>query len=279
MPHNFRQILLLLTICCALCSTIMCPLTAAVNMPLINLSAATPAQWDALFTQAATLAPAQRIAFWADFTAVGAVYSPDPLGEGPAAEPDSDPLCNFAHIDCVTYLEQVVALANSNDNTQFMTKLQAIRYRESQIAYRWRNHYFVSDWLPNNGWLLQDISESVGGDKCQTMTKTISRATFFAEKGLPDCQDIADETHTTSYIPRDKITQIIPKLRTGDVVIMVINKPGIIAGHVGLIRNTAPEMSLQHASSLGKKVLMQPLLEYLKNAPDYIVGCKFARLL
>lgn len=275
MLRNFSQIFLLFALSCLL----MRPLSAAVNMPLINLSAATAAQWTALFTQAAMLAPAQRIAFWADFAAVGAVYSLDPLGEGAAAKPDSDPLCDFAHVDCVTYLEQVLALATASDNTQFMSKLQAIRYRESQIAYRWRNHYFVADWLSNNAWLLQDISEAVGGELCQTMTKTISRASFFAEKGLADCQDIPDETITTSYIPRDKIAQIIPNLRTGDVVIMVIDKPAIFAGHVGLIRNTAPEMSLQHASSRGGKVLMQPLLQYFKTAPDYIVGCKFARLL
>lgn len=278
MSANFRRFFILLAVSCGLYFAAERPLMAVVNMPLINLSNATPAQWEALFAQAAPLALTQRIAFWADFAAVGALYVADPLGEGPEAQLDDDPLCDFAHVDCVTYLEQVLALANASDNLQFNTKLQSIRYRDSQIAYRWRNHYFVSDWLPNNSWLLQDITETVGGDNCQQMTKTISRARFFAEKGLPDCQDIADETATTSYIPRDKIARIIPELRTGDVVIMVINKPGIFAGHVGLIRNTAPEISLQHASSRGGKVLLQPLLEYLKTAPDYIVGCKFARL-
>jgi len=246
--------------------------------PERNLSQYTARQWAATFARAHALPFAQRVAFWADLAAVKSVYVLDPLGEGSGALPDPGPLCDFAHVDCVTYLEQVYALTLSATYTEFPAILRHIRYRESQVAYRWRNHYTVSDWLPANTWFLRDVTEDVGSGTTLRMTKTISRAKFFAEKGLPQYHDIPDEVAVTTYIPRERAVEILGKLHTGDLLIFVIDTPGIIAGHVGLARTDHGVVMVQHASMTQKAVVTVPLQTYLDHLPARFVGIKVARV-
>jgi len=251
------------------------PASGEISVPRQNLSAFTAKHWAGVFATVAGLPLAQRIGLWADLAAVDAAYVGDPLGEGPGAAPDSDPLNDFAHVDCVTYVEQVYALALSTDYTQFPDTLRRIRYTDGQIDYRWRNHYTVSDWLPANAWFIRDVTDEVGAGVTRTMTKTIASGKFFGDKGLQQYTDIPDEEMTTDYIPRDQIEKVLPKLKTGDMVIFVIETPGIIAGHVGLIRNPGV-VSVQHASLTDKKVIISPLADYLKSVKRF-TGIKVAR--
>jgi len=253
------------------------PAQAAVSLPRQNLSRFTTAQWNAAFELIAGLPLPQRIACWADLAAVDSVYAADPLGEGPDNPPDTDPLCDFTHVDCVTYLEQVCALAFSPNYAAFPDTLRQIRYRDGQVDYRRRNHYFVSDWLPANARLVRDITDEVGAGHLRAMTKTIARGKFFAGKGLPQYADLPDEEATTNYIPRGDVKAVAGKLQTGDLIIFVIDTPGIIAGHTGLIRMRNGVPCLQHASLTAKAVVTVPLAEYLRAAPARFLGFKIAR--
>ncbi len=251
---------------------------AELTMPRQNLSLATPRQWAEAFAMAKTLPLGARIGLWADLAAVDAAYVGDPLGEGPGAQPDPDPLCDFTRVDCVTYLEQVLALALSPDAAAFPDTLRRLRYRDGTVDYRWRNHYFVSDWLPANAWAVRDVTEAVGAGVTRPMTKTIDRGAFFAGKGLAPYADLPAEEQTTTYIPRDKVAAVLPKLKTGDLAIFVMDTPGIIAGHTGLIRRPGPDVALQHASLTAQRVVTVPLLDYWQTAPARFVGMKVARV-
>lgn len=246
-------------------------------LPRQNLSAFTPDQWKTAFTLANQLPIGQRVAFWADFAAVDTTYVLDPLGEGAGQQPDAGPLFDFTQVDCVTYSEQIFALALSSEYSAFTQTLPCIRYRDGRVDYRWRNHYLVSDWLPANAWFIHDVTDEVGTATLKTMTKTIARGQFFADKGLPQYAEIPDEQATASYIPRDRIGEVLPKLQSGDLVIFVIDTPGIIAGHTGLIRVTRNNVLLQHASATAKTVVTLPLREYLRTAPARFLGFKIAR--
>ena len=253
------------------------PARAAASFPRQNLSRFTATHWNAAFELIAALPLPQRIACWADLAAVDSVYAADPLGEGPGNLPDADPLCDFARVDCVTYLEQVYALALSPNYAAFPDTLRRIRYRDGQVDYRWRNHYFVSDWLPANARLVRDATDEVGAGHLRAMTKTISRGKFFAGKGLPQYADLPDEEATTNYIPRGDVKAVAEKLQIGDMIVFVLDTPGIIAGHTGLIRMRNGVAFLQHASLTAKTVVTVPLAEYLRAAPARFLGFKIAR--
>ncbi len=246
------------------------------SLPRANLSTFTPKQWAAAFHEARELPLGARIGLWADLAGVDATYVNGPLGEGPGATPDAGPLYDFAHVDCVTYVEQVYALALAPDYASFPDTLRRIRYRDGKVDFRWRNHYTVSDWLPANAWFIRDITGEVGAGLTQTMHKTISRAHFFAEKGLTQYRTVPDEEATTEYIPRDKAAEVLPKLHTGDMLIFVLDTPGIIAGHVGIVRNPGT-LTVQHASLTHGEVVTSPLAAYVAGLPARFLGFKVAR--
>jgi len=253
------------------------PASAAATIARQNLSKFSQAQWSALFNTVSGLPLGQRIALWAELAAIDSVYAADPLGEGPQHPPDMDPLNDFTHVDCVTFIEQVYALALSADYQTFPDTLRKIRYSDGQIDYRWRNHYFVSDWLPANSCFIHDVTAEVGAGYLTSMKKTISRGKFFKENGLPKYADLPDEEATKDYIARESAKNIVGKLQTGDIVIFVIDTPGIIAGHVGLIRMKNGAAFVQHASLTAKSVVTVPLLDYLHSLPARFLGIKIAR--
>jgi hypothetical protein len=248
---------------------------AAGGAPRQNISACTAKQWDGLHATVGAAPLGQRIAVWADLAAVDAVYAADPLGEGPGAAPDADPLCDFARVDCVTYVEQVLALAQSKSQADFAEMLKRLRYKDGLVDFRARNHYFVSDWLPANAWCVRDVTAEVGGETVKTMTKTIARKAFFAGKGVTS--DVPDEQATAAYIPREAVGTVLGRLKEGDVAIFVMSTPGIIAGHVGLLRAQKGTVCLQHASQTERRVVTVPLERYLRDLPTRFVGLKVAR--
>jgi D-alanyl-D-alanine carboxypeptidase/D-alanyl-D-alanine-endopeptidase (penicillin-binding protein 4) len=247
------------------------------TLPQQNPAEFSAAQWRSAFAAQAEMPLSQRIALWADLAAVGSIYAADPLGEGPGAVPDAGPLLDFRQVDCVTYLEQVYALALSTNRAQVDDTLRRIRYREGRVDYRWRNHFIEVDWLPANAWFIRDITEEVGAEIAVPMTRTIARGKFFRDKGLAKYADLPDETITTSYLPRAQVTQAVGAMKTGDMAIFVIDTPGYVVGHVGLLRVRNGAVYLQHASSTAKTVVTVPLLDYLAQAPARFLGLKIAR--
>ncbi|HPQ81346.1 MAG TPA: DUF1460 domain-containing protein [bacterium] len=95
---------------------------------------------------------------------LGIRYEPDPLGEGNGAGIDDDPTYRFDAIDCMTFVEEVVALSFSGDAGEFTDTLGCIRYRDCVHTYAMRNHH-VEDWVRENSArnYIRDITGEVGG--------------------------------------------------------------------------------------------------------------------
>ena len=73
-----------------------------------------------------------------------------PLGEGPIAKYDQDPLFRFDGFDCTTFIETTLALALSHDFPEFFGKLLKLRYQNGLVSFTTRNHFVELDWNPNN---------------------------------------------------------------------------------------------------------------------------------
>ena len=52
-------------------------------------------------------------------------------------------------LDCVTYMETVLALARSASEKEFMETLRKIRYSGGKVEWKRRNHY-TTDWVAAN---------------------------------------------------------------------------------------------------------------------------------
>lgn len=195
---------------------------------------------------------------------LGTTYSDGPLGEGPGAAYDSDPLIDLTRVDCVTYVEQVFALAASRTYAEAADYLQDIRYKRGEVDYGVRNHFFIADWVVNNGF-VRDVTKDLGV-ACVDETRTIGRRKFFELTKAPEYLDTAvDHALTLSYAPSAAAASAegaLPDL----ALIVFIGKPAwLFASHCGLYIRENGHGLLYHASSTKGEVVAVPF-------PDYVRG-------
>jgi hypothetical protein len=105
-----------------------------------------------------------------------------PLGEGPNAEYDQDPLFRTDGFDCTTYVETTNAMARAHDFDEFMVLLMHLRYQDGNVSFKTRNHFVELDWNPNNiaaGFFL-DFTKGIGtlADQASAI-QTFSKKTWY----------------------------------------------------------------------------------------------------
>src|SRR5713101_759008 len=81
---------------------------------------------------------------------VGVPYGDYPLGEGSGVEPQ--PRWRVDKVDCQTFVETVLAMANAKSLDRARTILDDIRYAGDppKVSFATRNHFTEAQWLPAN---------------------------------------------------------------------------------------------------------------------------------
>ncbi len=254
---------------------------SAAQMLLLSMVAASGLGAD----RAAALAPAGRERTALPFSQrleaasrkyVGTRYLLGPLGEGSPSLGSPKPLINERCVDCVTYLEQSLAHALAERPADVMPLLQRIRYRRGEINFGARNHFFLADWVRNNGWLLADGTRSVGGSAARTVEKRLDRSIPARESGLPEWSTRLPEggrevPFTVTYIPSAALPKVSSRFPQAAIVAFVSPRKDLDSSHVGFVfrRNG---LTLRHASMTKGRVVDQPLLPYVKRRGSHILG-------
>lgn len=192
------------------------------------------------------------------------------------------PIINLREFDCVTFVENVMALAYLPDYEEkqeqnFISNIVKIRYRDGLIEdYASRLHY-SSDWLyemQKHHWLT-DITRFAGGipypKKVNFMSEHYQSYPPLKQDAALRNKIKAIETainkRTYYYIPKDKINQACNRIKNGDVLLITTNIKGLDTSHVGFALKKDGKTYLLHASSKGKKVMVSetPLQEYMED--------------
>jgi hypothetical protein len=179
---------------------------------------------------------------------VGSPYIGHTLIGGPA-EPERFVLREDG-FDCVTFCETVLAAARARAPEDFTNELRRIRYRDGEVDWSARNHYFA-EWGLNNiaSGMLRPVLLPGAALRHKTVDYMpalgVRRLAFAA---VPSASLIAHGDH----------------LLTGDIVGFLSRRSGLDCFHTGLIV-TANDgvLSLRHASKSRGHVLEQPLAEFL----------------
>ncbi|MCR4439071.1 MAG: DUF1460 domain-containing protein [bacterium] len=212
---------------------------------------------------------------------MGAPYELYCEGDGPYARYDTRPLLNLKKLNCMTYCEIVLALTLADYYEDFFNILQHIRYRQGIMGMASRNHYTMADWLPANSWCLEDVTQRVGGSDAVPLTRTISHQRFFAGKGFVDLPVVIPEREVTiSYIPLARLAAHKDSLRSGDIVALIQDRPGIFSAHMLLVIRNERGLFFRHASMSAGKVVDTPFVDYLASLmrnPRYL-GMSFMRV-
>lgn len=216
-----------------------------------------------------------------DLTFIGLHFLGKPYTRNSLSTGNTETLvADLSSFDCVTFIENSLALAHSNGNDAlYRSALRHYRYAGDSIQYEKRFHYF-SDAMNHMGFPLVGTSNLL-----QKSTKTFSLlSTHLASKKSTQVnlkllraheQELAQKPFY--YTPYASIEQLLPLLKSGDLIGLVSKKSTIDFTHTGMVYRKDGNVYLLHASQEFKRVLVskQTLIEYVKSHKQFIGICAF----
>ena len=205
---------------------------------------------------------------------------------------------NLRQLDCTTLVENTLALTLCARNTKtrfadFLTFLRLVRYRNGEISYLDRLHYFA-EWIIDNVRMgyIEEVSNPVppftGIQKISLnfMSTHASQYPMLVQNPswISDIRNMEQELQGMefSYIPKESITdtsQLRSAIHDGDIIAILTSKPGLDIAHVGIAAWHADGLHLLNASQIHKKVVEEPmtLSTYMKRHPSQI-GIRIVRV-
>jgi hypothetical protein len=215
-------------------------------------------------------------------TFVGATYRPGTL-EAPGPE---RLIINLRELDCVTFVENVLALVRflRHDGTGLLADppaararyeqyLRELRYRGGIIdGYPSRLHYF-SEWLAENerGGRVRLLTQQLGGagDPEPVDFMSTHRAAYrqLEEPGVLDAIRAMEARLNRAlprwYIPEHRIGAVASHIRSGDLIAATSTVAGLDVAHTGFALWRDGKLHLLHAPLVGRSVEIseQPLAE------------------
>jgi len=183
---------------------------------------------------------------------LGTPYIHSPLGEGSGVDPD--PTFRLDAVDCLTFVEQAMAMSMATSETDVTRVLEGLRYASSP-TYEDRNHLMEAQWLPNNqrkGFVV-DVTRRYGGEDTVRVQKTLTPVTWTSRSslalGLPKERQPRG-TYTLNMIPLDRVMTHARKVPSGTILVVLRDDLPLKATrvtHLGFVVQKGRRTWLRHA--------------------------------
>lgn len=202
-------------------------------------------------------------------------YVADPLGEGGGIDPD--PLARYDAYDCLTFVEEVLALSLAGDPAHAASVRLALRYRGREPRYEHRQHFMELQWLPSavaDGWLRPTTAEY---GPVQHYEREVTPGLWRAW-GRRSLFSLTDEqlplgTMALDWLPLDAALAAVDRIRPGSIVLAVrVDRPWVPLWitHLGFTI-PAETPTFRHASRMSRSLRTRdhPLAWYLEHLGTY----------
>ncbi len=210
---------------------------------------------------------------------------------------DEKIIVNLRQLDCTTYVETVLALSRTMAQRKvtfanYCENLKKVRYRNGNVAYPTRQHYFTY-WIQEN--TKENIVKNIQSPNppfSATQTVNANYMTTYLEsypmlKGKPQwVKQIAEMEQSITgtkqkYIPTNAVTNsnVVRKtVQDGDIIAIVTSKAGLEISHIGIAVWHKDGLHMLNASSLNHKVVEDDdlLQKYLRKQTTAL-GIRIAR--
>ncbi len=188
-------------------------------------------------------------------------------------------------LDCVTFFEVSLDIARmlklgGASMEELREEITYTRYRGGVLTdYSSRLHY-TAEWISDNvtKGVVSDITPELGGQPLSVDVHFMSQNPKFYDKLKNDpsmvkrmagIEQVVNRIPRT-YIPKDRISGIEGRLRSGDIVAVATSKDGLDYAHTGMILRTEGEARFFHASTTKKKVVVDVTVsEYVKSVSSH----------
>ncbi len=176
---------------------------------------------------------------------------------------------SMSYLDCMTYVEHVMALAASEKPEYygtFLCRLIDIMFNAGNqpLMNHHRNHFtsFWGDINESKGYLInlaRNHPQAVRRDLI--LNQVGANRTFYVE----DRFMIATSPQTMWYFPVETVLKTLVPLASGDVVAMVTDKEGLDVTHMGFFIEYGGRRWLRHASLKLNRIVDQDFDQYLRD--------------
>ncbi|MFY2561303.1 N-acetylmuramoyl-L-alanine amidase-like domain-containing protein [Corallococcus terminator] len=197
---------------------------------------------------------------------VNTPYVLSPLGEGSGVDPD--PTFRLDAVDCLTFVEQSLALGLARAEPEVAPLLEHIRYAQAP-AYEDRNHLMEAQWLPNNvrKGFLRDVTRRFGGEDAVAVTKTLTPLTWQSRSSqalqLPKERRPVG-TFAMNMIPLERVMEHARSIPSGTILVVLREDLPLKATrvtHLGFVVQRKGRTYLRHASRGGYNRVVDEDLE------------------
>ena len=240
---------------------------SAPQQPTLDLGRFSPQSLEEIIVRARGLEPAGlRIEFLSRHF-LDVPYGAERL-VGAADAPEALTI-NLAALDCYTYLDYVEALRRSRTFDEFPGQVTAVRYRQGEVSWRNRRHFF-SDWVTGASGPVRDVTAHLGGAATAYARKELNRA----DDGGVLLEGIPVVERTVAYIPAGQLDEpLTRRLATGDYLGVFAQADGLDVTHAGIAVQRPDGPYFRHASTLRgqRRVVEVPLLDYFRKTPGMVV--------
>lgn len=200
---------------------------------------------------------------------LGTHYVVSPLGEGKGK--DADPLIRTDAVDCLTFVEETMALSLVATVDAVVPLLTRIRYEGDTPDYEARNHVMEAQWLPSNlkKGFLRDVTRELGGEATVAVSKRLDDAAWAGAAGSQLALSPAAQKRgefSWEMIPAALAQEKLEQAPTGTIVVVVrADRRALVTriSHVGFLVHKKAGPYLRHASKSFGKVVDEPLANYL----------------
>ena len=192
---------------------------------------------------------------------------------------------NFQEFDCVTLVENVLALARfirtqdpailqaeGRAREAYRGVLREIRYRGARVdGYPSRLHYF-SDWIQDNEamGLVREITGEIGGveeykaiDFMTTHPDAYRQMADYANRAAIQETEVGLSGFPRFRLPEEEIQNGESRIQNGDIIATTSTVDGLDVAHTGLAIWQGSELHLLHAPLVGGvvEISRRPLAE------------------
>ena len=202
-------------------------------------------------------------------------YVLSPLGEGQGVDPD--PAFRLDAVDCLTFVEQSVALGLARGEADVAPLLENLRYA-STPSYEDRNHLMEAQWLPNNirkGFLV-DVTRRYAGEDAVPVTKTLTPLTWQSRSSLAlalpkERRPVG--TYSLNMLPLERVLAHARSIPAGTILVVLREDLPLKATrvtHLGFVVQRKKRTYLRHASRGGyNRVVDEDLETFLARNARY----------
>jgi len=206
---------------------------------------------------------------------VGTPYTEFPLGEG-GSGPEPQARWRLDGVDCQTFVETVLALANAKTTAHAKKLLDDIRYGKDPVSFAHRNHFTEAQWLPANtskGYLDDEVPAIDGHAPAADLILKRSQWSKLPAFGRLVDADVPEGKFPIRYLSAATLKKRQANIETGSVILVVreANPKFVVrTSHMGFVLRGPRGIFVRHATSGPEhKVIDEPLDAYLSRMQGF----------